>query len=273
MARAAVGFPVARRVRAGPLPNRPPAWAGRPKRRCCTPACCRPASTTTRIEDLLKVGGNPARDFGGGADTQLDDLGAERRANAAALVASQAVAQLAMWSPCAATAPDCKQQIIDTIGMRAFRHPLSAVERQQLTALFDAGVKEKDFATGVEWFLTGLLQSPDFLYQFARPAAGEQAGSIRPLSGYEMASRLSYFVWDSMPDAPLFDGGRQGRRAGGRGRRGEAARPHAAGSAALPAGHRQLLLPLAGRSRTSTSWPGTTRPSPATWSGRSAPRC
>jgi len=163
-----------------------------------------PRQYNNTIEDLLKVGGNPARDFGGGADTQLDDLGAERRANAAALVASQAVAQLAMWSPCAVTAPDCKQQIIDTIGMRAFRHPLSAVERQQLTALFDAGVKEKDFATGVEWFLTGLLQSPDFLYQFVRPGAGEQAGSLRPLSGYEMASRLSYFVWDSMPDASLF---------------------------------------------------------------------
>jgi hypothetical protein len=163
-----------------------------------------PRQYNNTVEDLLKVAGNPARDFGGGADTQLDDLGAERRANAAALVAGQAVAQLAMWSPCAATAPDCKQQIIDTIGMRAFRHPLSPVERQQLTALFDAGAKEKDFATGVEWFLTGLLQSPDFLYQFARPAAGEKAGSIRSLSGYELASRLSYFVWDSMPDAELF---------------------------------------------------------------------
>ena len=85
-----------------------------------------PRQYNNTVEDLLKVGGNPARDFGGGADTQLDDLGAERRANAADLVASQAVAQLAMWSPCAATAPDCKQQIIDTIGMRAFRHPLSA---------------------------------------------------------------------------------------------------------------------------------------------------
>ena len=97
--------------------------------------------------------------------------------------------------------------------MRAFRHPLSAVERQQLTALFDAGVKEKDFATGVEWFLTGVLQSPDFLYQFARPAAGEKAGAVRPVAGYEMASRLSYFVWDSMPDDELFAAAAQRRAA------------------------------------------------------------
>ena len=163
-----------------------------------------PRQYNNTVEDLLKVGGNPARDFGGGADTQLDDLGAERRANAAAAVARQAVAQLATWSPCAPTAPDCKQQLIDTIGMRAFRHPLSAMERQQLTALFDAGAKEKDFATGVEWFLAGVLQSPDFLYQVTRPAPAEKAGSIQAITGYEMASRLSYFVWDSMPDAELF---------------------------------------------------------------------
>jgi hypothetical protein len=163
-----------------------------------------PRQYDNTVEDLLKVGGNPARNFGGGADTQLDDLGAERRADAAAAIARQAVAQLDKWSPCAPTAADCKQQIIDTIGLRAFRRPITATERMQMTALFDAGVKHKDFTTGVRWFLTGVLQSPDFLYQFAKPAAGDQPGAIRAISGYEMASRLSYFVWDSMPDAELF---------------------------------------------------------------------
>lgn len=163
-----------------------------------------PRQYDNTVADLLKVGGNPAQAFGGGADTQLDDLGAERRANAAAAIAHQAAGQLAMWSPCAATVADCKQQIITKIGTNAFRHPLSPVERQQLTALFDAGVKEKDFLTGVEWFLTGVLQSPDFLYQLVRPAPGEKAGTIQTISGYEMASRLSYFVWDSMPDEKLF---------------------------------------------------------------------
>ncbi|HXU82937.1 MAG TPA: DUF1588 domain-containing protein, partial [Polyangia bacterium] len=163
-----------------------------------------PRQYNNTVADLLKVGGNPASAFGGGADTQLDDLGAERRANAAASIAHQAAAQLAMWSPCAATVADCKQQIINKIGTNAFRHPLSPVERQQLTALFDAGVKEKDFLTGVEWFLTGVLQSPDFLYQLVRPAPNEKAGTIQTIYGYEMASRLSYFVWDSMPDEKLF---------------------------------------------------------------------
>ncbi len=163
-----------------------------------------PRQYDNTIEDLLKVGGNPAREFGGGADTQLDDLGAERRANAAASIARQAAARLATWSPCLPPAAACNLRIVDEIGKRAYRHPLSEVERQQLIDLLDAGVKEKDFTTGVEWLLTGLLQAPDFLYQLGRPAAGERAGAVLLVTDYQMASRLSYFHWDSMPDDQLF---------------------------------------------------------------------
>ncbi|HXI56918.1 MAG TPA: DUF1588 domain-containing protein, partial [Polyangia bacterium] len=86
---------------------------------------------------------------------------------------------------------------------RAFRRPLATDDRTQMKALFDAGIKEKDFATGVEWFLTGLLQSPDFLYLFARPASGEKPGQVVPIEAHDMASRLAYFVWDSTPDDML----------------------------------------------------------------------
>jgi hypothetical protein len=166
-----------------------------------------PAQYDNTIEDLFHVTGHPAKDFGGGADTQLDDLAAERRANAASTIARQAAATLSAWAPCAPPAVDaatCSTQLIDFVGLRVYRHPLSATERTQLQALLDAGTKDKDFTTGVEWLLTGALQSPDFLYQFAKPAAQESAGSIHPLVGYEMASRLAYFVWDSTPDETLF---------------------------------------------------------------------
>jgi hypothetical protein len=56
----------------------------------------------------------------------------------------------------------------------------------------------------VEWFLTGVLQSPDFLYQLSKLQAGEQAGTLVAIPPYELASRLSYFIWDSMPDDPLY---------------------------------------------------------------------
>lgn len=165
-----------------------------------------PSQYDNAVEDLVKVGGEPAKAFAAGAAAQLDDAAVELRANAAADIARQAAASLTAWAPCtppAVTEAACRDQIIDTVGAHAFRHPLAPAERTQLVALFDAGMNEKDFATGVEWFLTGVLQSPDFLYEFARVAPGETAGEVRQLSAHEVASRLSFFLWDSIPDAEL----------------------------------------------------------------------
>jgi hypothetical protein len=117
------------------------------------------------------------------------------------------VATLAQWTPCASSiAADatCEGLIIDRVGAQAYRHPLSAAQRAALQTLFDAGVKERDFATGLEWFLAGIFQAPDFLYQIAMPQSGEVAGQVRALSGYELAGRLAYFVWDSPPDDALY---------------------------------------------------------------------
>ena len=166
-----------------------------------------PSQYNNSVADLVKVTSNASKSFSAGADAQLDDSNVELRANAALDIARQAVAVLAQWTPCASpTAADaaCEGLIIDRLGAQAYRHPLSPAERAALQTLFDAGVKEKDFATGLEWFLAGIFQSPDFLYQFARRQTGEAVGQIRPLPAYELASRLSYFVWDSPPDDALY---------------------------------------------------------------------
>jgi hypothetical protein len=153
--------------------------------------------------DILQVGGTPNSGLG----QKLDDTSLEQRATIAAKVASQAVASLSKWAPCtppaSGSATACEQQIIDKVGAKIYRHPLADAERTELKTLFDAGIKEKDFSTGVEWFLTGLLQSPDFIYEVVRPAAAERPGEVRPLSGYEYASRLAYFIWDGPPDDAL----------------------------------------------------------------------
>lgn len=155
------------------------------------------------VLDLLQVAGNPPK----GVGQAFDDVSLEQRAAAAAAVAAQAVANLAQWAPCVAPASGpaavCEQQIIDKIGAKAYRRPLTELERAGMTQLFDAGVKEKDFSTGVEWFLTGLLQSPYFVYQVVRPEPAETVGEARPLSGYEYATRLAYFIWDGPPDDAL----------------------------------------------------------------------
>jgi hypothetical protein len=151
------------------------------------------------VLDIFRVASSPAQESGQG----LDDVALEQRANLAAAVASEAAANLSAWAPCTTASDGCGQQIIDVIGAKAYRHPLSDSERAELKALFDAGSAEKDFATGVEWLLTGLLQAPDFIYEIVRPAAGETAGEVRPLAAYEYASRLAYFIWDGPPDEAL----------------------------------------------------------------------
>jgi hypothetical protein len=151
------------------------------------------------VLDLLQVQGTPAKGLG----QKLDDTSLEQRATVAATVASQAAASLSRWAPCSSPTAACEQQIIDRVGAKLYRRPLTDAERVELKTLFDAGLREKDFATGVEWFLTGLLQSPDFVYEIARPAASESPGEVRPLGGHEYASRLAYFIWDGPPDDAL----------------------------------------------------------------------
>jgi hypothetical protein len=169
-----------------------------------------PSQYDNTIQDLLNVGGDPAGTYhvSGGDGTALDQTALAFRAQAAAAIAAQAAANLSPWSPCvpanAAAQAACEQQIISTVGQRAYRRSLTTDESTQMKALFDGGIAAKDFATGVDWFLTGLLQTPQFQYQLIRPSASEQPGQIVPITGYEMASRLSYYLWDSMPDETLF---------------------------------------------------------------------
>jgi hypothetical protein len=155
------------------------------------------------VTDVLRVSGSAVMGLAPG----LDDVALEQRANVAAAVATEAALNLAQWSPCTPPASGsvepCEQQIIDVIGAAMYRRPLSDGERAEQKTLFDAGIREKDFATGVEWFLTGVLQSPDFTYEVVRPAPAETPGEIRRLSAHEYASRLSFFVWDGPPDAAL----------------------------------------------------------------------
>jgi len=159
------------------------------------------------VLDLLAVGGNPGAGFGAQVFAALDDTRVEERANAAAAIAAQAVANLPAWAPCTpaptGAASDCGRRIVQEISAKAYRRPLSDSDLGELQALFDAGLAEKDFATGVEWFLTGLLQSPDFLYELVRPAADELPGDVRPLSTYEYANRIAFLVWDGPPDTEL----------------------------------------------------------------------
>jgi hypothetical protein len=95
----------------------------------------------------------------------------------------------------------CDRTFVSTFGKRAFRRPLSDAEVARYLTLFDAGVTGGSFDTGVQLVIRAMLASPSFLY---RSEVGDKAadGTFK-LSGYEVASALSYFLWSTMPDDQL----------------------------------------------------------------------
>lgn len=95
----------------------------------------------------------------------------------------------------------CDARFVRELGRRAFRRPLADDEVQGFLTLFEAG---GDFEVGARLVVQSMLQSADFLY---RPELG---GEDRVLTGYEAASRLSYFLWATMPDDVLLDAAEAG---------------------------------------------------------------
>jgi hypothetical protein len=92
----------------------------------------------------------------------------------------------------------CRGQFVREFGLKAFRQPLRAKEVERYSRLF-AG--QKDFVSGAQLVVEAMLQSPNFLFRVER-GGGAKA--------YEIASRLSYFLWDTMPDSALFRGAAAG---------------------------------------------------------------
>ena len=139
----------------------------------------------------------------------------EQYGASAEAVGDSVVAQLHDILPCSATTADndpdgCAMTFVDSFVSRAYRRPLQAAERTRYLSLFQAANTEYGFDTAVGMLVQAALQSPHFLYRVEPAAAG-------PLDGYALASRLSYFLWDDMPDEELLDAavsGALGRTAG-----------------------------------------------------------
>ena len=105
-------------------------------------------------------------------------------------------------------APDAARRVLERFLLRAFRRPPAAEEVARYLAVFTAAQKRGDtFDASMAFTLQAVLIAPDFLFRIERPNPGPDA---RPLGDYELASRLSYFLWNSMPDQQLFDLAAQG---------------------------------------------------------------
>ncbi len=117
-------------------------------------------------------------------------------------VSVAATADVAALVQCdVATGETCAREFITSLCTRAWRRPCSGAEADELVGVWASG---DDFADGVKRVIEVVLQSADFLY---RPEVGDiaaEADGVVPLDSWEMATRLSYLLWGSMPDDALF---------------------------------------------------------------------
>ncbi len=98
---------------------------------------------------------------------------------------------------------DCPRRIVASLAARAFRRPVTPAEVSRYLRLYTETRRQgESFEEGIAIALQGMLVSPDFLFRLEQPPAAGSAAP-QPVSDVELATRLSYFLWASMPDATL----------------------------------------------------------------------
>ena len=100
----------------------------------------------------------------------------------------------------------CARRILTTLTRRAYRRPVTAADIDPLLDLFAIGRADGDrFEEGIEMVLSGVLVSPSFLFRAPNVPEDGEPGSAYRLSNIDLASRLSFFLWSSIPDDELLD--------------------------------------------------------------------
>jgi hypothetical protein len=99
----------------------------------------------------------------------------------------------------------CARQILTTLARRAYRGPVSSAEIDTLMSFYKQGRQEGDFESGIQQALARVLVAPRFIYRIEDEPATVGTGAAYRISDTELASRLSFFLWSSIPDDELLD--------------------------------------------------------------------
>ncbi len=105
----------------------------------------------------------------------------------------------------------CAEKILSALARRAYRRPLADADVKALMGLYEQGAQDQGFEAGVRLGLERILAGPEFLFRLESDPAGAEPGSVHPVSDMDLASRLSFFLWSSLPDDELLDLAEQGR--------------------------------------------------------------
>ncbi len=138
-------------------------------------------------------------------DAEIDAY--EQSARAVAEVAAQSGA-LSQWLACdpdSAGHDPCMRQVVGSFGRRAWRRPLLDEEIDRYAAVGLSAAEQGGFSSGMQEAVAALLQSPHFLYQVEIGEPDPSDSTRRRLTQYELATRMSFFLLDTVPDAELLD--------------------------------------------------------------------
>jgi mono/diheme cytochrome c family protein len=110
----------------------------------------------------------------------------------------------------AAEESGCADRIISTMMRRAYRRNVSAADLAPVRRFYEAGRTEGSFEVGIQRALERILVSPQFLFRIEDQPANAAPGTVYPISDFALASRLSFFLWSSIPDDALLDAAANG---------------------------------------------------------------
>ena len=105
----------------------------------------------------------------------------------------------------------CARRILSTLARRAYRRPANETDLRDLLPFYEQGRKQGSFDLGIQKALERLLVSPQFLFRIEREPANVATATAYRVSDLELASRLSFFIWSSIPDDELLDAASSGR--------------------------------------------------------------
>ena len=99
----------------------------------------------------------------------------------------------------------CARKILSTLARRAYRRPIGAADIEPLLAAYSTGRHKGDFDLGIQYAVRTLLAHPSFLLRLEGEPTRAARGGLEPVNDVELASRLSFFLWSSVPDDELLN--------------------------------------------------------------------
>ena len=142
-----------------------------------------------------------------GGLAKLRTVGIEGPYNVTGISSTPSRERIFVCQPASATEENgCAERILTNLARRAYRRPATVADVEAPLEFYkNARQKGGDFDAGIRAGLARILSSPLFLYRIERDLAGARAGSAQPVSDVDLASRLSFFLWSSIPDQRLMN--------------------------------------------------------------------